>query len=178
MNKLKVDDEVYSAIASRTKRIGESGNTILRRVFGLEPLSRVQPSQPDVGTRPPQNRDEELVRLVRSAAYQAIRTPRKRYLRLLEAAHRQHPEAFAQTVLSLPQKRKRKFFAATREEIEQAGTSTSPRPVPHSSLWALTNSSTLLKREMLTTVLSELGYSPSVVAAAAESLPTRDDGEA
>lgn len=98
------------------------------------------------------------------------RNTTERYLAILGFANREKQEKFAK-VLGVSGRR-RKYFAASREEIEKSGTSTHPHPIPGSDnkYWAMTNADTIQKREMLSKALQVLEYSPAEIEAASKAI--------
>ena len=62
------------------------------------------------------------------------------------------------------------YFARSREEIEKSGNSTQPRSIPGTPFWAMTNSPTPQKREMLKDALRLLGYSQAAISSAAATI--------
>jgi len=93
-----------------------------------------------------------------------------RYLAILGFAFKDKRDKFAR-VLEVSGRR-RKYFADSREAIEESGTSTHPHPVPGSQkkYWAMTNTATPMKREMLSKALKVLEYSLAEVEAACRAI--------
>lgn len=91
-----------------------------------------------------------------------------KWLQILGFAAKDKEEKFDQ-ILKLSGRRRR-WFGRSREEIEMSGKSTHPHAIPGSSFWALTNTSTPLKREMLTKVLRVLDYSSDEIQNAAKAI--------
>jgi negative regulator of replication initiation len=58
------------------------------------------------------------------------------------------------------QGRKRRYFAESREAIEESGSSVTPQQIPDTTFWVATNNSTPKKQRMLADVMGVLGYSP------------------
>jgi negative modulator of initiation of replication len=88
-----------------------------------------------------------------------------KWLGILGFAAKDKGERFDQ--ISKLSGRRRRWFGRSREEIEMSGKSTHPHAIPGSSFWALTNTSTPLKREMLTKVLD---YSSEEIQTAAKAI--------
>jgi negative modulator of initiation of replication len=163
MRTIEVDEEVYGHIARNTAEIGESASDILRRLLGLN--SHAHP-----GIRKPGNSEKahELAGVLSDPKFQVQGTVVDRWLHILGAVYQQKKADFEQ-VLEI-QGRDRRYFARTREEIENSGSSTQPRNIPGTPYWVLTNSPTPQKRILLRSVLKLLGYSDGAIFAAAATL--------
>ncbi|NKF51440.1 replication initiation negative regulator SeqA [Shewanella sp. WXL01] len=66
MKYIEIDEELYSFIASKTERIGESASDILRRLLGLtveniDQQSNVHISQPSLETKPLSNEEQNAL---------------------------------------------------------------------------------------------------------------------
>lgn len=164
MRTIDIDDDIYNYILRQTEVIGEPASSILRRLLNKPSLSRTQKAG---NGKVDQN--QELSEFVQSSSLLGCRTATKRFLQILSFAFRQKPESFKK-VLSFPTGRSRVYFAQTREEIERSGKSTHPKKIPGAPFWALTNTDTLQKREILSTTLKALDYDARVVSEAAATI--------
>lgn len=82
-------------------------------------------------------------------------------LHLLSAAQKLKPDAFEKILVV--QGRNRRYFAKSSKEISDSGKSTQPRNIPGTNYWAMTNSPTPQKAEMLGYALRAMGFSPNAV---------------
>ncbi len=80
-----------------------------------------------------------------------------RFLHILQALYRVHPENFS-AVCNI-RGRDRLYFANNENALAESGSSTKPRQIPESPYWVITNSNTTRKKMMLTEVAHALGYS-------------------
>ncbi|KGJ91310.1 replication initiation negative regulator SeqA [Colwellia psychrerythraea] len=80
-----------------------------------------------------------------------------RFLLILAALYRAHPEQFA--VVTEISGRDRLYFANSESKLAESGSSTKPRQIPESPFWVITNSNTTRKKMMLTKASISLGYS-------------------
>ena len=80
-----------------------------------------------------------------------------RFLLILAALYRAHPEQFA--VVTEISGRDRLYFAHSESKLAESGSSTKPRQIPESPFWVITNSNTTRKKMMLTKASISLGYS-------------------
>ncbi|KGJ97095.1 replication initiation negative regulator SeqA [Colwellia psychrerythraea] len=80
-----------------------------------------------------------------------------RFLLILAALYRAHPEQFA--VVTEISGRDRLYFANSENKLAESGSSTKPRQIPESPFWVITNSNTTRKKMMLTKASISLGYS-------------------
>ena len=145
MKIIKVDDELYQFIAGKTERIGEDASDILRRLLGVEPLHVPEPEEKAVAV------DElELNELEEQP------TVVGRFLYILNALHKAYQERF-ECVLGI-KGRDRLYFAKSKEELMESGSSTNPKEIGETGYWVLTNSNTHRKKWMLAEVANQLGY--------------------
>jgi negative modulator of initiation of replication len=90
-----------------------------------------------------------------------------RFLLILAALYRAHPETFNIVTNIAPKvsarKTKRLYFALSEEVLTASGSSTKPKQVPHSPFWVITNSNTTRKKMMLTEAATLLGYDDNEV---------------
>ncbi len=85
-----------------------------------------------------------------------------RFLLILAALYRAHPEQFNVVTNIAPKesarKNKRLYFAHSEAELAASGSSTKPKQIPESPFWVMTNSNTTRKKMMLTKAAMSLGY--------------------
>src|SRR5262249_43828919 len=140
--------------------------SILRRLLGMSLPDRASASR-NGDAKGDQN--QELSEFLQSTRLLGSRTATKRYLQILGFAYKHQQESFDR-ILSFSAGRSRIYFARSKEEIERSGRSTHPRRIPGSPFWALTNTDTPQKRDLLSTALKTLGYAPTVVREAVETI--------
>lgn len=154
MKKIEIDDELYSYIASHTRHIGESASDILRRLLDLNP-SRINAQAASQSVRKAGGR--RVFDIVTRADLAMQRSAVGRFLYVLGALHRCHPEAFVH-VLDI-RGRDRLYFGTSEQQLEASGNSTNPKQIPDSPYWVVTNTNTTRKKSMITAVAQGLGYS-------------------
>jgi negative regulator of replication initiation len=93
----------------------------------------------------------------------------EKYLQILSVAIRTKSDA-GERILSFPCNGTRIEFARTRDEIEKSGKDTNPQKIPKTDFWALTNTRTEVKRDVLRRLLLHVGYSKDVAREASETL--------
>lgn len=155
MRTIEIADDVYDHLRSRIVVIGEDVSSILRRDFGLaQPGSngtrgeRIKPAE-----EPATPLDEFLA----GSKLRAQRNATDRFVELLRFAYSQQPDEF-ERVLEIGGRRRR-YFGRTHDEVDRSGTSVSPRRIPGSPYWVMTNAPTSSKKGILISVLKVLGYS-------------------
>lgn len=163
MKTVELEDDVYEHLVQNIQDIGESASSILRRLLGMRACSDLQKSHV-LRT----NDDHELSAALTHPQFLVNSTAVDKFLYILQVAHEQQGSDF-EKVLAITG-RERTYFAKSKEEIEKTGTSTQPRKIFGSGYWAMTNSPTPQKRQLLRRVLRLLGYSPSAVTAAVATL--------
>jgi len=154
MKKIEIDDELYSYIASHTRHIGESASDILRRLLDLNP-SKAAANTPPQQVRKAGGR--RVFDIVTRADLATQRGAVGRFLYILGALHRCHPEEFVH-VLDI-RGRDRLYFGTSEQQLEASGNSTNPKQIPDSPYWVVTNTNTTRKKSMITAVAQGLGYS-------------------
>ena len=161
MRTIEVEEDVYTHIAQNTHEIGESASDILRRLLGLSRNGGL------TSLRKP-NGGHELAAAMSDPKFLMQTAAVDKLLYFLGTAYSQKRTDF-EKVLAI-QGRDRKYFAKSREEIEESGNSTQPRNIPGTPYWIMTNSPTPQKRIMLRRAMKLLGYSESAVNAAASTI--------
>ncbi|WJG08236.1 replication initiation negative regulator SeqA [Aliiglaciecola sp. LCG003] len=185
MKTITIDEELYAFIASQTKHIGESASDILRRIL-IDELGLVAGEDPRVDvTKPKQvtkavreinkakNQSQQsahkpvdgvvdaadLFNLLSADKFKQAMSKVERFLLMLSALHHAHPIHF-DAVLNIKGKG-RLYFAQSKDELLQSGSSTNPKQIPDSEFWVVTNNNTAKKRTMLLNAADALGYSKS-----------------
>lgn len=153
---LEIDDDVYQYLLRKAIRIGEDGSSILRRELKL-----VDPGI-DGNSSPPTNESAQDPRVAVLTVFlsgprlAAQRNVTDRFLQLLGFLAKQHGEEFPK-VLHL-RGRNRRYFGRTREEVETSGRTLHPQRIPDTNFWAMTNADTPQKKDIISAVMSILGY--------------------
>lgn len=142
---IEVDDDIYALLCANIETFGESESTVLRRLLNLPRGGR---DKPGVGRKP------ELEPFWESADFGACSTTTERYLCLLGFLYSQYEKDFDR-VLKIAG-RERRYFGRSESEIEESGMSTHPRQIPGTKLWAMTNSDTAQKKQIMGRVLEVL----------------------
>ena len=91
-----------------------------------------------------------------------------KFLLILSYLYQQNPEVFKK-ILKLSGRR-RKYFASNKEELESYGNSVSPKQIPNTPYWVVTNNDTPKKQRMLIEVLHVFGYSKEAIEEAVSAL--------
>jgi len=180
MKQIDIDDELYQYIASNTQSIGESASTILRRLLNLNgddntPVAKNNQNnqtatQAPLDDTPATNdsQEQEVVTPVKQTNANVFNILNKeelamqkgvvgRYLFILSAFYRTHKKEFS-AVLDI-KGRDRVYFATSKEDLVNSGSSMNPKNITDSEYWVMTNSNTTRKKMMLHEVALCLGYS-------------------
>ena len=180
MKQIDIDDELYQYIASNTQSIGESASTILRRLLNLNgddntPVAKNNQNnqtatQAPIDDTPATNdsQEQEAVTLVKQTNANVFNILNKeelamqkgvvgRFLFILSAFYRTHKKEFS-AVLDI-KGRDRVYFATSKEDLVNSGSSMNPKNITDSEYWVMTNSNTTRKKMMLHEVALFLGYS-------------------
>ncbi|MBW8190675.1 replication initiation negative regulator SeqA [Neiella marina] len=170
MKTIEVDDDLYQYIAGQTQQIGESASDILRRLLMPSTSPQVTPdvaeSVTPVATEPkPAMVDLANLDLDLLAEQKGVVG---RFLLILAHLHQEAPEAFA-GVTSI-RGRDRLYFAASKNELLAAGSSTNPKAIEGSPYWVVTNNNTDKKKAILNEVCQVLGLDAARQTQLIESL--------
>ncbi len=180
MKQIDIDDELYQYIASNTQSIGESASTILRRLLNLNgddntPVAKNNQNnqtatQAPIDDTPATNdsQEQEVVTPVKQTNANVFNILNKeelamqkgvvgRFLFILSAFYRTHKKEFS-AVLNI-KGRDRVYFATSKEDLVNSGSSMNPKNITDSEYWVMTNSNTTRKKMMLHEVALCLGYS-------------------
>jgi len=180
MKQIDIDDELYQYIASNTQSIGESASTILRRLLNLNgddntPVAKNNQNnqtatQAPLDDTPATNdsQEQEVVTPVKQTNANVFNILNKeelamqkgvvgRFLFILSAFYRTHKKEFS-AVLDI-KGRDRVYFATSKEDLVNSGSSMNPKNITDSEYWVMTNSNTTRKKMMLHEVALCLGYS-------------------
>ncbi|NVK24500.1 MAG: replication initiation negative regulator SeqA [Gammaproteobacteria bacterium] len=161
MKTIHIEDDLYQYIASQTQNIGESASEILRRLL----LGDANAPVPEVAVSVETDNSEQSEPLAQSNSVfdlinkEEVATQKGavgRFLFLLSALHRAHPENF-QKVLEV-KGRERNYFAKSAEELEAHGSSIKPKQIPDSEYWVVTNNNTPRKKLIINEAAIALGY--------------------
>lgn len=182
MKKIDIDDELYQYIASNTQSIGESASTILRRLLNLNgdieqttdnveqahaevdatsqsDKTAVQATTEDAPTKPVtkmKQKNASVFNVLNKEELAMQKGVVGRFLFILSALHRTHKDDFS-AVLDV-QGRDRVYFATSKEDLVNSGSSMNPKNITDSEYWVMTNSNTTRKKMMLHEVALGLGY--------------------
>jgi negative modulator of initiation of replication len=186
MKQIDIDDELYQYIASNTQSIGESASTILRRLLNLSgekiqtanvevnqnnqtattsttPLSSPKQTPPLESEPTPatatslQQKSANVFNVLNKEELAMQKGVVGRFLFILSAFYRTHKTDF-RAVLDI-KGRDRVYFATSKEDLVNSGSSMNPKNITDSEYWVMTNSNTTRKKMMLHEVALCLGYS-------------------
>ena len=187
MKQIDIDDELYQYIASNTQSIGESASTILRRLLNLSgekiqtanveltqnnqtattstatlksselPAAETSKKQTPVAHAPVKQKSDNVFNVLNKEELAMQKGVVGRFLFILSAFYRTHKTDFS-AVLDI-KGRDRVYFATSKEDLVNSGSSMNPKNITDSEYWVMTNSNTTRKKMMLHEVALCLGYS-------------------
>lgn len=167
-HRIEISEDVNRALIHRQEHIGESADSVLRRVLELSG-ARSQ-SAPQDQRRAPKAGGSALEGYLNSPDLLRHRNVTDRFIALLGWLGQRHAEdGFEEKLLSI-QGRRRLYFARTEEEIRRSGNSTHPKRIPGLDLWAMTNSDTSKKCEIVRQLMTMLAYDSDAMEIAIEAL--------
>ena len=186
MKQIDIDDELYQYIASNTQSIGESASTILRRLLNMSGEKQltadveiiknqqlttasaassvsVEPELQQADTETPKTvtpvkqKNANVFNVLNKEELAMQKGVVGRFLFILSAFYRTHKSDFS-AVLDI-KGRDRIYFATSKEDLVNSGSSMNPKNITDSEYWVMTNSNTTRKKMMLHEVALCLGYS-------------------
>ena len=160
MKKIEIEDDVYDHLLKNAEKIGESASEILRRLLAI-PLGGKTKGKVVYD-------QTEISECLNDPDFQAKPTAVKRFLFILSYIYKRDRDKFKE-VLEISGK-KRKYFALSSKELEEAGSNVSPKKFPGSPFWVVANNDTTKKTQMLVGVLTHLEYSEKAVMQVAIAL--------
>jgi len=162
MKTIDIEDDIYGYILAKTTTIGEDASSILRRLLGL-PHGQGGRGQASSGAEAA-GPDSDIVAKLRSylagGELKLARQPTDRYLHILAKLAELFPDRY-ERVLQL-EGRKRSYFGLSPDALVSSGQSVSPKQIPGTRYWALTNLSTIYKKQVLRQVLQCLSVPEGV----------------
>ncbi len=162
MKNIEIDEELYQHIVKNTQYIGESASSILRRLLALQLNNKVDTtSKKSLASNQESNQSKEenwgnVFNFINKEELAMQRGAVGRFLLILAALYRAHPESF--DVVTDISGRERLYFATSASLLAERGSNTKPRQIPKSPFWVITNSNTTRKKMMLTKAAIALGY--------------------
>ena len=167
MKTIQIEDDLYQYIASQTQNIGESASEILRRLLlgdAQAEVPAVEVTAPVIATEEPKKEQKVEGKATATSVFNLINKEEVmtqkgavgRFLFVLAALHRAHPDTFDK-VLAV-RGRERDYFAASSEELEAHGSSIKPKQIPDSIYWVVTNNNTPRKKLIINEAAMALGY--------------------
>ena len=197
MKNIEIDEELYQYIVSNTQAIGESASSILRRLLPIGNAEQQLDISPSLVTEINSDKStydelslssdnaglivaddessdiktidssESVFDFINKEELAMQRGAVGRFLLILAALYRAHPDTFNVVTNIAPKvsarKTKRLYFALNEEILTASGSSTKPKQIPQSPFWVITNSNTTRKKMMLTEAATLLGYDESDV---------------
>lgn len=143
---IQIDDEVYSRLLENVSDFGETPNSVLRRLMGIQ--GAISTSSEATNAIP-------IVNLLESLEFRLAKGAVGRFLHILSWLYRTNPETFH--LVENVRGRGRIYFAKSAEILEQSGRSVNPKRIPGSPYWVITTTPTNLKEDMIAEVMTVLG---------------------
>jgi negative modulator of initiation of replication len=168
MKIIDIEDDVLAALEKQVRGFNDTPSAVIRRL--LEQAARPETGmkkEPAIQTN--NHTTNPFTPLVTSPAY-LMANAGGRYLQILAFLRKLHgDQEFAR--LETIRFGGRVYFARDPQTIENSGSSTNPKPIPGSTVFALSTLSNAAKRKIITDVLRLFKYHPTVVGAVVGTLP-------
>ena len=154
MKTIAIETDVYDYLLGQAAESGRSVTEVLRGELRLEK----QPDLRTVASREPSALDD----LLDSAEFRYAKGVVGRFLTVLGWLYLNHKSNFDQ--VEQLKGRGRLYFAKSARTLEESGRSVNPKEIPGSPFWVITTTPTILKQEMLASVMKLFGYSATDIA--------------
>ena len=168
MKTIEIQDDVYQALEKQVRGFNDTPSSVIRRLLAQAAASSRGPE-----TKPEDKPNGTLANpfstLLASPKY-SMANAGERYFQLLSFLHQLHgEEQFSQ--LTTVRFGGRTYFAHTAEAIEESGSSTNPKPIPGTKLYALSTLSNSAKRKLITAILRLFKYDQPIINQVIATLP-------
>ena len=91
-----------------------------------------------------------------------------KFIQILSVLYAENPKEFDSATDI--KGRKRIYFAKSESELLSAGSTTKPRHIENTPYWVITNTNTGRKRNIITQLMAEMGYSHALIDAVSQSI--------
>jgi negative modulator of initiation of replication len=166
-----MDQEQYEELRSQLNAL-ETGLREVRKALELHAPERAVPVAEAPVAKPSADdlsfSGSELSAFLESDDFEVLSEAVDRFLGILGFLHHFHGEGFAK--VSEIRGRKRVYFSRSAQEIEMSGRATTPRQIPGSDWFVVTNNSTSNKAALLVQVCQALGQSAADSIAASRAI--------
>ena len=165
MRTIEIDDRLYDFLLRQTKDFGETPSSVLTRFLPLSNPERAAVSNGSQTTTastqniPSGASNSPITSFLNSPTYLVRGNVVEKFLSILSWLQKENRDKFEKVLLL--RGRKRLYFAKAADELEASGNSVMPKRIPESAFWVITNSPTILKRQIVNEVMRVLGYDAS-----------------
>ncbi|NQZ94737.1 MAG: replication initiation negative regulator SeqA [Moritella sp.] len=109
-----------------------------------------------------------IAKLIKNKKFKETTVSVTKFIQILSVLYAEHPTEFDSATDI--KGRKRIYFAKSESELLSAGSTTKPRHIEHTPYWVITNTNTGRKRNIITQLMAEMGYTHALIDAVSQSI--------
>jgi len=107
-------------------------------------------------------------KLIKNKKFKETTVSVTKFIQILSVLYAENPKEFDSATDI--KGRKRIYFAKSESELLSAGSTTKPRHIEHTPYWVITNTNTGRKRNIVTQLMAEMGYTHALIDAVSQSI--------
>ena len=109
-----------------------------------------------------------IAKLIKSKKFKETTVSVTKFIQILSVLYAESPKEFDSATDI--KGRKRIYFAKSESELLSAGSTTKPRHIENTPYWVITNTNTGRKRNIVTQLMAEMGYTHALIDAVSQSI--------
>ncbi|KXO07878.1 SeqA protein, negative modulator of initiation of replication [Moritella sp. JT01] len=107
-------------------------------------------------------------KLIKNKKFKETTVSVTKFIQILSVLYAENPKKFDSATDI--KGRKRIYFAKSESELLSAGSTTKPRHIENTPYWVITNTNTGRKRNIITQLMAEIGYTHALIDAVSQSI--------
>lgn len=109
-----------------------------------------------------------IAKLIKNKKFKETTVSVTKFIQILSVLYAENPKEFDRATDI--KGRKRIYFAKSESELLSAGSTTKPRQIENTPYWVITNTNTGRKRNIITQLMAEMGYTHALIDAVSQSI--------
>jgi negative modulator of initiation of replication len=109
-----------------------------------------------------------IAKLIKNKKFKETTVSVTKFIQILSVLYAENPKEFDSATDI--KGRKRIYFAKSESELLSAGSTTKPRHIENTPYWVITNTNTGRKRNIVTQLMAEMGYTHALIDAVSQSI--------
>lgn len=162
LTKVETVSQPVENIDSKTKQTLIKSSTAVEPATVSAPIV-IEPEPVSHSTLP-----ASIDKLIKSKKFKETTVSVTKFIQILSVLYAENPKEFDSATDI--KGRKRIYFAKSEKELLSAGSTTKPREIEHTPYWVITNTNTGRKRNIITQLMAEMGYTHALIEAVSKSI--------